>query len=90
MKNKNYKKYDNNKDFKTMPVTVKGLNVEVRNDNVNDALRKFKKKVQEDGKLQEVKEREEYIKPSVQRARAAAAARSRWLKKLAKENEAGI
>jgi len=89
-KSKNNKSYDSNKDFKTMPVTVKGLSVEVRNDNVNDALRKFKKKVQEDGKLQEVKEREEYTKPSVARARAAAAARSRWLKKLAKDKESGI
>lgn len=69
---------------------VKGLKVEVRNDNVNDALRKFKKKVQEDGKLQEVKEREEYTKPSVARARAKAAARSRWLKQQAKNNETGI
>jgi len=90
LKNRNHKKYDSNKDFKTMAVTIKGLNVEVRNDNVNDALRKFKKKVQEDGKLQEVKEREEYIKPSVKRARAAAAARSRWMKKLAKDKESGI
>lgn len=87
MKNKNDKRYDSNKDNKIMPVIVKGLSVEVRNDNFNDALRKFKKKVQEDGKLQEVKEREEYLKPSVQRARAAAAARSRWLKKLAKDRE---
>lgn len=69
---------------------MKGLGVEVRNNNVNDALRKFKKKVQEDGKLQDVKEREEYTKPSVARNRAKAAARSRWLKKLAKDKDAGI
>ena len=90
MKNRNNKTYDSNKDFKKTPVFVKGLKVEVRNDNVNDALRKFKKKVQEDGKLQEVKEREEYTKPSVARARAKAAARSRWMKKLAKDKESGI
>jgi len=90
LKNRNNKQYDSNKDFKKMPVFVKGLKVEVRNDNVNDALRKFKKKVQEDGKLQEVKEREEYTKPSVARARAKAAARSRWMKKLAKDKELGI
>lgn len=86
----NKKNNDANKDFKKTPVFVKGLKVEVRNDNVNDALRKFKKKVQEDGKLQEVKEREEYTKPSVARARAKAAARSRWLKQQAKNNETGI
>jgi len=45
----NKKNNDPNKDFKKTPVFVKGLKVEVRNDNVNDALRKFKKKVQEDG-----------------------------------------
>jgi small subunit ribosomal protein S21 len=90
LKNRNNKQYDSNKDFKKMPVFVKGLKVEVRNDNVNDALRKFKKKVQEDGKLQEVKEREEYTKPSVARARAKAAARSRWMKKVAKDKESGI
>jgi len=90
LKNRNNKSYDSNKDFKKGPVFVKGLKVEVRNDNVNDALRKFKKKVQEDGKLQEVKEREEYTKPSVARARAKAAARSRWMKKLAKDKESGI
>jgi len=90
LKNRNNKTYDSNKDFKKTPVFVKGLKVEVRNDNVNDALRKFKKKVQEDGKLQEVKEREEYTKPSVARARAKAAARSRWMKKLAKDKESGI
>jgi len=71
---------------KVEPVVIKGTRVEVRNDNVNDALRKFKRKVQDDGRLQEVKERQEYIKPSVQRARAKAAARSRWLKKQAKDS----
>jgi len=53
-------------------------------------MRKFKKKVQEDGRLQEVKDRKEYTKPCVARARAKAAARSRWLKKQAKDNNTGI
>lgn len=64
----------------------KGLSVEVRNDNFNDAMRKFKRKIQDDGRLQEVKQRQEYIKPSERRAREKAAARARWLKKLNKEN----
>lgn len=42
----------------------KGLHVEVRNGDFNYALRKFKKKVQEDGILQELREREFYTKPS--------------------------
>jgi len=65
----------------------KGLSVEVRNDNFNDAMRKFKRKIQDDGRLQEVKQRQEYIKPSERRAREKAAARARWLKKLKKENQ---
>lgn len=70
---------------KNNPVEITGNSVEVRNGNVNEALRKFKKKVQEDGVLQQVKDRKEYMKPSEHRARAKAAARARWLKKLNKE-----
>lgn len=76
----------NKSDPKKDTVTVQGLSVEVRDDRFNDALRKFKKKVQEDGRLQTLKSREEYEKPCEKRARAAAAARSRHLKKLAKED----
>lgn len=62
----------------------KGLTVEVRNGDFNYALRKFKKKVQEDGLLQELREREHYVKPSERRKKAKAAGRARWLKKQAK------
>jgi len=62
----------------------KGLSVEVRNGDFNYALRKFKKKVQEDGILQELRKREFYEKPSLKRKKAKAAARARWLKKVAK------
>ena len=64
---------------------VQGLVVTVRNDDVNGALRKFKKKVQEAGILQEYKERQYYTKPSEKRAKAKAAGRARWLKKQAKD-----
>lgn len=63
---------------------VSGLRVEVRNGDFNGALRRFKKIVQDDGLLQELKERQEFTKPSIKRKKAKAAARSRWLKKLAK------
>ena len=58
-----------------------GLHVEVRNGDFNYALRKFKKKVQEAGILQEVRERQHYTKPSEARKKAKAAGRARWLKK---------
>jgi len=61
-----------------------GLYVEVRNNDINFALRKFKKKVQEAGLMQELRERSHYTKPSEKRAKAKAAGRARWLKKKAK------
>ena len=67
-----------------------GLTVEVRNNDINWALRKFKKKVQEDGILQDYKEREFYTKPSEKRKRAKAAGRAIWLKKLQKQLEQDI
>lgn len=53
--------------------------------NVERALRKFKKKVQEDGTLLELRARESYIKPTTRRKIAAQQARSRWLKHLASQ-----
>jgi small subunit ribosomal protein S21 len=63
---------------------ISGLRVEVRNGDVNGALRKFKKKIQESGILQELRERQEYTKPSQVRKKAKAAARARWLKQQRK------
>jgi len=70
-----------NKDFNR----VEGLKVEVRNGDFNGAMRRFKKKVQEAGIIQEIRERKEYVKPSAKRAKAKAAGRARWLKKQAKQ-----
>ena len=62
-----------------------GLYVEVRNGDFNYALRKFKKKVQEAGIIQEVRRRQEYVKPSELKRKQKAAGKARWLKKQAKE-----
>ena len=59
-----------------------GLTVEVRNGDVTKALRIFKKKVAEAGIIQEVRDRQEFIKPSTKRARAKAAGIARWRKKV--------
>jgi small subunit ribosomal protein S21 len=64
---------------------LSGLRVEVVNDQVEKALRKFKKKVTESGLLQELREREFYEKPTTARKKAKSAARRRWLKKLASD-----
>jgi small subunit ribosomal protein S21 len=66
---------------------IKGLKVEVRNNDIGFALRKFKKKIQEDGLLQELRSREYFEKPSIKRKKAKAAGRARWLKKLARDND---
>ena len=50
--------------------------------NVEKALRQLKRKVENVGLLQEVKERQEYVKPSVKRKVAKNSARKRWLKKV--------
>jgi small subunit ribosomal protein S21 len=60
----------------------KGLVVEVRDDNVNMALKKFKRKMDDNGKLIEIIERQFYEKPTTERKRKAGAAKSRWKKKL--------
>lgn len=56
--------------------------VQVRDGNVERALRKFKKKIQEQGLLIELKERETYEKPTTRRKRKKSAAKNRWQKQL--------
>lgn len=65
--------------------TLKGTTVYVKNDNVEQALRKFKKTIQDSGLLQEVRDRCEYIKPTIKRKKKAAAAKQRWKKKLSSQ-----
>jgi len=64
---------------------ILGNKVTVVNDNVEKALRKFKKKVAESGLLQDLRERETYEKPTTRRKKAKNAAIRRWKKKLADE-----
>jgi len=76
------RQYNNNKNDNRKT----GLTVEVRSGDFAFALRKFKKKVQEDGILQELRRREHFEKPSEKRRLAKKAGRSRWLKKQEKDN----
>lgn len=59
-----------------------GSKVIVKDDNVERALRKFKKKIAESGKLQDLRDREFYEKPTIARKKAKNAAKNRWRKKL--------
>lgn len=64
---------------------ITGNRVIVVNDNVEKALRKFKKKVADSGLLQDLREREHYEKPTTARKKAKSAAKRRWKKRLADE-----
>jgi len=49
---------------------------------INVALRKFKQKVDDSNKLEDIKSKMFYEKPTTQRKRAKGAAKARWKKKL--------
>ena len=56
--------------------------VKVVDGKVEQALRKFKKKIQEDGLLDELRARETYEKPTTERKRKKGAARARLRKQI--------
>lgn len=63
----------------------KGIGVTVKdNENINQALKRFKRKVSDSGKLEDLRKKEFYEKPTAKRKREKGAARARWLKKLEK------
>ena len=64
---------------------TRGVTVEVRDGNINVALRKLKKKVDDAGTLVEVLKRQHFEKPTTERKRKAAAAKNRWKKKVASQ-----
>lgn len=64
---------------------LNGNIVYVKNDNVEQALRKLKKRVQDSGLLQELRDRESYEKPTTKKKRKESAAKNRWKKKLASQ-----
>lgn len=65
---------------------LQGRSVTVGDGNVEKALRKFKKKIQSSNLLNELREREHYVKPSVERKLKKAAARNRWRKHLSDQS----
>ena len=62
---------------------VKGNRVTVKeHENINQALRRFKKKIETSGVLEDLRKKEFYEKPTTERKRKKGAARARWRKKL--------
>lgn len=65
--------------------------VHVREDeSFENALRRFKRKVEKSGVLTELRKRQHFEKPSVKRKRKAVAARKKMLRKLSEERRAGL
>ena len=67
------KRYDGNR------VTVKD------NENITQALRRFKRKIEDSGLLDTLRKKEFYEKPTTERKRAKGAAKARLKKKIQKE-----
>lgn len=65
-----------------MSKQLTGRTVFVNDGNVEKAMRKFKKKIQNSGLLLELRERETYVKPTTRRKLKKGAAKSRWKKHL--------
>lgn len=63
-----------------------GMSVEVRNNNVEQAMRRLKKKLMNDGILQELRERRYFTSNTEKRLKAEAAARARHRKRIAKDS----
>jgi small subunit ribosomal protein S21 len=59
----------------------RGLTIKVKNNDVNRALKKLKKLMQQEGIFQELRKREYFEKPSLKRKREKAQAVKRWQKK---------
>jgi small subunit ribosomal protein S21 len=61
----------------------KGTGITVKdNENINQSLRRFKKKIEESGILDDLRKHEFYEKPTTERKRKKGAAKARWRKKL--------
>jgi small subunit ribosomal protein S21 len=69
---------------------IKGLSVTVQDGQVEKALRKFKKKIQDSGKLEDLKEREFYTKPTTERRMAKNKAVRRHQKQRESEELNGL
>ena len=63
------------------------MRVDVRNNNVDQALRILKKKLQLDGLFNELREREHYVSKGEKRRRAKAAGRRRKLRDQQKRRD---
>lgn len=69
---------------------TKGTSVTVKDGNVEKALRKFKKKIQDSGKLEELREREQFTKPTTKRRMAKNKAVRRYQRQVEQDEANGL
>jgi small subunit ribosomal protein S21 len=70
--------------FKMTFENKRGVSVEVRNGNMDGAIRTLSRKMKQEGIIKEVRRRAYYEKPSVTRRRKMAEAVARWKKQQSK------
>jgi small subunit ribosomal protein S21 len=63
----------------------KGTTIFVKNNDVNKALRKFKKRLQDEGWFNELREREHYVSPSEKSRKKLASAQVRERKRQSQQ-----
>ena len=76
-------------DFRKEPVQIQGASVEVRNGDVNTALRRLKKILETDNRQKDLAKHEFYEKASVQKKRARDQAVKRTQRELTKDIMSG-
>lgn len=70
-----------------MKPRTKGTGVVAKEgENINQMLRRFKRKVEDSGILDDLRAKEFYEKPTTERKRKKGAAKARWRKKLQKDS----
>lgn len=65
------------------PKSITGRTIFVKeNENITQALRRFKRKIEESNVLEDLRKKEFFEKPTTERKRKKSAAVARWKKKL--------
>lgn len=63
--------------------TIKGTGITIKDgENINVSLRRFKRVVEDSKKLDDLRAKEFYEKPTTERKRKKSAAKARWNKKV--------
>lgn len=85
----NFKKFNDKKPYSAPKPRIPGTSVEVRNGDVNGAIRRLKKILENDNRQKELAKREYYEKPSAKRKRVKDQEIRRHKKELLKKIQSG-